>query len=191
MVRVVAMSLLLLEGIAAARPSGREVVEQTNQRLRQLISSNAPPEKITREMRGLFDIAILARRALVDHWDEMSTAQRDEVTRTLREVVERNYVSQLRQNLKYQVKYVGEEPQGEDVLVRTTIQAERKGRPFEISVDYLLHPEGDSWRVYDIVTDEVSLLKNYRSQFNRIIAKEGVDGLIRRMKAKLVENKPD
>jgi phospholipid transport system substrate-binding protein len=178
---------LLLPSLALARPAGREVVESTNTRLRSLLSAKAPPEKITAEMRGLFDIGELGKRALVDHWESMTAAQRQKSIETLRNVVEKNYVSQLKSNLKYDVKYVGEEAQGSDTLVKTVIQAERRGRPFEISVDYLLHPEGNGWKVYDIITDEVSLLRNYRSQFNRIINKDGVDGLIKRMSDKLAK----
>ena len=184
---IVCLSVLatLWSATALARPAGREVVENTNTRLRSLLSAKAPPEKITTEMRNLFDIGDLAKRALVDHWDTMSATQRQKSVETLRAIVERNYVSQLKSSLKYDVKYVGEEPQGGDTLVKTVVQAERKGRPFEIAVDYLLHPEGQGWKVYDIITDEVSLLKNYRSQFNRIINKDGVDGLIKRMNTKL------
>lgn len=183
-----AIAILVFSAVALARPAGREVVESTNSRLRSLLEAKAPPAKITAEMRNLFDIGDLARRALVDHWATMSPTQQKKSVETLRAIVEKNYVSQLKSNLKYEVKYLSDEPQGSDVLVKTLVIAERKGRPFEIAVDYLLHPEGDGWRVYDIVTDEVSLLKNYRSQFNRIIAKDGVDGLIKRMSAKLEKN---
>jgi phospholipid transport system substrate-binding protein len=181
------LTLSFVSSLALARPAGREVVENTNTRLRSLLSAKAPPEKITAEMRGLFDIGELGKRALVDHWGTMTPAQRTRSIDTLRTIVEKNYVSQLKSNLKYDVKYVGEEPKGEDTLVKTVIQAERRGKPFEISVDYLLHPEGNGWRVYDIITDEVSLLRNYRSQFNRIINKDGVDGLIKRMNDKLAK----
>src|SRR5262249_50684334 len=130
-------------------------------------------------------IGDLAKRALVDHWDKMTPDQRKRVVETLRSVVEKNYIRQLRSNLEYAIQYKSEEAQGSDTLVKTVIEAQRKGRPFEVTVDYLLHPEGDGWKVYDVTTDDVSILSNYRSQFNRIIAKDGVEGLITRMKSKL------
>jgi phospholipid transport system substrate-binding protein len=171
----------------AAAPSATEAIRGANGRVRELLGQKggAPPEKITHELRDLFDIGDLAKRALVDHWGEMSPAQRTALVDTLRQIVERNYVAQLRSNLSYDIVYSGEEAQGGDVLVKTVIKAERAGRPVEIPVDYVLHPEASGWRAYDVITDEVSILKNYRSQFNRIIAKDGVDGLIRRMKTKL------
>ncbi len=174
-----------------------EAIKTANNRVRELLAAKAAPgsaeerkaaSKITSELRGLFDIGDLAKRALVDHWGEMTPAQRTALVDTLRQIVERNYIAQLRSNLDYEIGYTGEEKQGGDVLVHTVIKAQRGGRPVEIPVDYLLHPEDGGYRAYDVITDDVSILKNYRSQFNRIIAKDGVDGLIKRMKAKLDKN---
>jgi len=76
------------------------------------------------------------------------------------------------------------------VLVRTVIRAERHGRPATISVNYRLRPEGEQWRIYDVITEDVSVLQNYRAQFNRIIAKDGVEGLITRMRNRLEKGEP-
>ena len=185
----------LAQASAADQGPASEAIRTANTRVRELLSTHAQPgseasrkaaSKITRELRDLFDIGDLAKRALVDHWQEMSAAQRTSLVDTLRLIVERNYIAQLRSNLNYDIVYQGEEPQGGDV--KTVIKAERSGRPVEIPVEYLLHAEAGGFRAYDVVTDDVSILKNYRSQFNRIIAKEGIDGLIRRMKAKLDKN---
>jgi phospholipid transport system substrate-binding protein len=180
---------------AAAPSSASDAIRAANTRVRQLLAqadSGGADKKVasrmTTELRGLFDIGDLAKRALVDHWAKMSAAQRSELVDTLRLIVERNYISQLKTNLEYEIQYVGEEKQGTDVVVKTLIKAKRNGRPIEIPVDYVLHEDGGAWRAYDVITDEVSLLKNYRSQFNRIIAKDGTAGLIRRMKERLDRN---
>jgi phospholipid transport system substrate-binding protein len=193
------IALLVTSGPARAADQGAatEAIRTANSRVRELLSTHAEAgseqsrkaaSKITHELRDLFDIGDLAKRALVDHWQEMTPAQRTALVDTLRLIVERNYIAQLRSNLSYEITYQGEEPQAGDVLVKTVIKAQRSGPPVEIPVDYLLHAEGGGFRAYDVVTDDVSILKNYRSQFNRIIAKEGIDGLIRRMKAKLDKN---
>jgi phospholipid transport system substrate-binding protein len=177
--------LLLTSSLAWARPTGTEVIQKANTRLRDLLASKAPSPKVTAELRGLFDIGDLTKRALVDHWDKLTPAQRSGMQDTMRSIVEKNYIKQLRSNLEYEIKYVGEEKQGDGLVVKTVILAQRKGRPLEIPVDYVLRAEGDTWRAYDVITDEVSILNNYRSQFNRIIAKEGIAGLQKRMKDRL------
>jgi phospholipid transport system substrate-binding protein len=190
--RLIPFLLLFAAQAAWARPTGTATIEKANTRLRELLATKAEGDaekkllaKVTTELRDLFDIGDLAKRALVDHWAKMTPDQRTRVVDTLRAIVERNYIRQLRSNLEYAIQYKTEESQGADVLVKTVIQAQRKGRPFEVTVDYLLHPAGEAWKVYDVTTDDVSILQNYRSQFNRIIAKDGVNGLITRMKNKL------
>lgn len=175
-------------------PTATDAIRTANDRLRELLSVQVTPgseaenkntSRITSELQGLFDIGDLTRRALVDHWDKMTPAQRTAIVNTLQRLVERNYLGQLRSNLAYELVYQGEEPRQDDVVVKTAIKAKQGGRPFEIAVEYVLHHEGQRWRAYDVITDTVSLVTNYRSQFNKIIAKKGVDGLIGVMKAKL------
>src|SRR5258708_1031180 len=79
-----------------------DAIKTADTRMRELVAQKADGQKVTRELRDLFDIADLAKRALVDHWNEMKPAQRAQLVDTLRLVVERNYVSQLRSNLQYE-----------------------------------------------------------------------------------------
>lgn len=191
--KILSFLLVLLcaaAGAHAATPA-TDAVRNGNTRLREMLAKKADPARIVFELRGVLDVEDLGKRALVDHWGEMTRKQQQDLVETLRLVIERNYLTQLRENLEYEIEYSGEEPRGADVLVKTVIKAQRGGRPVSIPVDYLMHAEsGGGWRAYDVVTDEVSLLKNYRSQFNRIIAKEGVNGLLKRMKAKLASVGP-
>ncbi len=192
----VALGLALPHSTAqAGAPQGKatEAVRRANERLRELLAQPAANQaakdkinqQVTRELGGLLDIGLLAERSLVDHWEKMTPQQRADVVATLKAIIEKNYLSQLRGNLEYRIDYLGEEPKDGNVKVKTAIRAEKHGRPTKILVDYTLRPEGASWRVFDVITEEVSILNNYRSQFNRIIAKEGVDGLIAKMKARL------
>ncbi|MBI5546223.1 MAG: ABC transporter substrate-binding protein [Deltaproteobacteria bacterium] len=193
---VAVMATLLLWGSAASaapKQDPTEAIRGANDRLRELLAQKTDDQasrdrinaQITRELRQLLDIGFLAERALADHWEKMTPKQRSELQSTLQAIVEKNYLSQLRGNLEYKVDYVGEVTQSDAVLVKTLIRAQRRGRPARISVNYRLRAEGDHWRIFDVITEDVSILQNYRAQFNRIIAKDGVDGLIARMKAKL------
>src|SRR5215470_10806207 len=123
---IVAIALLALTSARSegAKSSATEAIKTANTHLRELLAQKAEGPKVTRELRDLFDIADLAKRALVDHWDEMKPPQRTQLVDTLRQVVERNYVSQLRSNLQYDIVYQGEEPQASDVLVKTVIKSE-------------------------------------------------------------------
>jgi len=191
------LALASAPALAAPAQSATDAIRKANDRLRELLSQKAEEpvakdkvhQQITHELRGLLDIGFLAERALVDHWAKMTAQQRTQVQDTLRAIVEKNYLNQLRGNLDYTTEFAAEEKQESDVLVKTIIHAKKNGRASKILVDYRLRAEGDQWHIFDIITEDVSILANYRGQFNRIIAKDGVDGLIAKMKAKL--DKPD
>ena len=120
-----------------------------------------------------------------NHWPKLTKEQRAEFLKLLRGLIETNYVKGLRTNLKYDVSYLGEKAQGDYLLVQTVITSERKGRPLKIEIDYLLSKSGDTWRTFDMTTDGIGLVENYRAMFNKLIAKSGFDGLLERMRTKL------
>lgn len=188
--------LALAGGVAhAGAPGpGTKAVRDANTTIAGLLARKAAPgsaeehalaAEVTTSVRGLLDVDQLGRLALADHWDGLSEAQRAEYLGLLRGLIEDNYVEGLRANLAYDVVYEGEAAGPDGALrVETKVKAERRGRPYTIDVDYVLRNEGGAWRAYDVVTDGVGLVENYRAQFNKIIARDGFDGLIAKMKKK-------
>ncbi len=146
--------------------------------------------KVTSSVRGFLDIEQLGKRAMVDNWSKLSKTQQDQFSKLLRELIEDNYIRGLRANLTYEVEYVGESTDKDgNTIVQTKIKTQRKGRPYTIGVDYVLVKESDKLRAFDVKTDGVGLVENYRTMFNKIMAKDGFDGLIAKMKKKQGEQK--
>ena len=173
---------------------GTQAVKSANDTIAGLLKQKAAPgskeekelaAKVTTSVRGFLDIDQLGKRAMVDNWQKASKAQQDEFLALLRALIEDNYVRGLRANLEYQVEYTGESTDKDgNVIVTTRINTKRKGRPYTIEVDYVLVKDGDKLRAWDVKTDGVGLVENYRTQFNKIIEKDGFDGLIAKMKKK-------
>jgi phospholipid transport system substrate-binding protein len=181
---------------AAAPGPGTETVRKANvtvsKLLRKKVAAGSAAEaklatQVTAQLRDFLDVEELGKRALSDHWDNLSVEKRAEFMKLLRELIEANYLKGLRANLDYKVEYLGETKKGDNLLVTTEIKTMRRGRPFKIGIDYLLRKDHTSWRTFDVVTDGVGLVENYRAMFNKIIAKDGIDGLIARMSAKLAK----
>ena len=178
----------------AASGPGTTAVKQANDTiaglLKQKPAAGSKEEKelagkVTTSVRGFMDIDQLGKRAMVDNWAKLSKTQQEEFSKLLRELIEDNYIRGLRSNLTYEVEYVGESPDKDgNVIVQTKIKTQRKGRPYTIAVDYVLVKEGDKLRAFDVKTDGVGLVENYRTMFNKIMAKDGFDGLIAKMKKK-------
>jgi phospholipid transport system substrate-binding protein len=191
------LTFLFALGTTSAHASpdgvGTKTVRQVNTVLAQTLSGKTSSQReetrLLKQARsrlgGFLDIDELGQRALQDHWSKLSETQHKEFLTLLRELIETNYVKGLRTNLKYDVRYLGETKQGEFLLVQTIVQSERKGRPLKIEVDYLLSQSEGKWRTFDIKTDGIGLVENYRAMFNKIIGKSGFDSLLQRMRKKL------
>jgi len=141
--------------------------------------------KVTTSVRDFLDIDELGKRAMADQWAKLTKEQQTEFLSTLRALIEDNYVRGLRSNLTYTVDYTGETADKDgNIVVTTTVNTKRKGRPFKINIDYVVKKQGDKLKAWDVKTDGVGLVDNYRAQFNKIIAKDGFDGLLTKMKKK-------
>lgn len=191
------LTLLFVAVPAAAHAAdgpGTKAVKAANETISKQLKTKAAPgseaekkaaAKVTESVRGFLDIDELARRALVDHWAKLTKAQQDEYLAVLRGLIEDNYIKGLRANLEYTVAYKGETTNPDKtVLVSTEVTSKKRGRPVKIAVDYVLVESGGKLRCFDIKTDGVGLVANYRAQFNKIIAKDGFDGLLAKMKKK-------
>ena len=171
-------------------------LKKANQQLKKSFGNRKPswsPEaeaknaEIRKIVGGFLDFEELARRALARHWDGLTAKQRTEFVKTLRELVERNYVRQLYGQPEYDLRLEREEKSGDQATVWGTLHATAKGKKVTMALEYKLVHKGNRWVVYDVVTDELSLLENYRAEFNKVIAKESFDALLTRMKKKLAE----
>lgn len=135
----------------------------------------------------LFDYEELAKRSLADHWVTLKPAQQTEFVSTLKQLIERSYTRQLRSNMDYKVAYTGEQLAGKEATVTSVVKVKTRGKDTDAEIVYKMKESPGAWLVYDVITDEVSLVRNYRTQFGKIINEKGYDELIRRMKSKLDE----
>ena len=189
--------LVAVPAFAGPPGPGTRAVKAANEKisslLREKVPAGSPAEKalatkVTTSVRDFLDIDELGKRAMVDQWAKLTPAQQQEFLATLRSLIEDNYVKGLRSNLSYTVNYTGEanDATGDDV-VTTEVVTKRHGRPYKIEIDYVLKKEGDKLKAWDVKTDGVGLVDNYRTQFDKIIEKDGFAGLIAKMKKKQAE----
>jgi len=168
-----------------------EVIKILRKKSNSASAVAARDSALTKRLSELLDYDELARRALKDHWQDLTKAQQDEFTGLLSQLVERNYQQNLESTIDYKVAYSKPIARGDELLVQTRVRSTKNRRAPEITIDYTLVADASGLRVCDVVTDGVSLVANYRSQFNRIIRKDGFPGLIDRMKKKLAEEGGD
>lgn len=145
---------------------------------RSASDSQAAVRKVADRM---FDWPEMARGALGKHWQERTSSERDEFVRLFAAVFERAYLSKIQLADAEHFTYLGEAIEGEHARVRTTVTAKNGS---VVAVDYRTRVgEGGSWRVYDLDAEGISLVGNYRTQFNSIIARSSYFELVKRLKA--------
>ena len=178
---------------ASASPMAE--LKKSNDQLDMLLKKKYPnwsPEAeaqkadVRKLVGGFLDYRELAHRSLVKHWDTLTPAQRTDFVTTLRDLVERSYLKQVTGDPNYNIKYQKEEKTGSEAKVEAMLNTQARGKKVVIALEYHLIYK-DHWFVYDVITDEQSMLENYRAEFNKIINKEGFDALLKRMKKKLDE----
>jgi phospholipid transport system substrate-binding protein len=137
---------------------------------------------VMRKIAGeTFDFQEMARRALARHWQARTPAEREEFVKLFADLLERAYVSKIENYGGEKIAFNGDTIDGEAALVKTKIVT-KQGT--DIPVDYRMLKRSDRWLVYDVVIEGVSLINNYRNQFNKIIQTSSYQALVDRMKNK-------
>ncbi len=128
-----------------------------------------------------FDVTEAARRTLGPHWPKRTPAERQEFIGLFQGLLERGYLSRIGEYGGESVQYVGERIEGEYATVRALIVTQ-KGT--QVPVEARVLRQGDRWRMYDVLIENVSLIASYRSQFDRVIRTSSYEELVRRLKAR-------
>jgi phospholipid transport system substrate-binding protein len=128
----------------------------------------------------MFDFGEMAKRSLGQYWAQRTLAEREEFVRLFTAVVEHSYISKVDQRGAGKMTVRGEQVDGEYAVVRTTLPLS-SGQ--EMPIDYRMHSIDDRWRVYDLSVDGISLVANYRAQFNKIIRTSSYEALVARFKS--------
>ena len=169
-------------------------LKKSNTALKKLFAKSAPswsPEhdakrsEMQKIVRGFLDIEELAHRALARHWDTINPKQRTEFVGVLRELIERTYIKQVNGQPNYELRFTKEAITASEASVSATLETSNKAKKAPVEIEYKLLYKGDRWLVYDVLTDEQSMLETYRADFNKIITKESFNALMNRMKKRL------
>jgi phospholipid transport system substrate-binding protein len=178
-------------GIASAgEPT--EVIRQTTDQVSKILEDpglQGPAKQAERQARlhqiaeQVFDWQAMAQRALAVHWRGRTPQQRQEFVGLFRDLVERTYMNRLETATqeKQDIQYVGEQVDGSRAAVKTNVVTKRNQ---QVPIEYRMQKTDGRWKVYDVLVEGISLVNNYRSQFNQIISSSSYDALVQKMKSR-------
>jgi len=188
---ILSMIWLSCAGWAAAGEL-TELVRRTTDQVLSILENphlqEAERQQRLHQLAGeVFNWQEMARRALAVHWRDRTPEQQQEFVQLFRDLVENVYINRLQQaaSERRDIQYVGEQVEGSRAAVRTKVITARNQ---EVPIEYRLSKVGDQWKIYDVLVEGVSLVNNYRSQFNRIIATSSYNDLVARMKARQTDD---
>jgi phospholipid transport system substrate-binding protein len=184
-----ASSLTVLAGVVQAGVPTDQLRGATDRVLKVLqdpqLKQPAKAETRRQQIRAIadeiFDWQETGKRALARHWQGRSPSERAEFSTLFANLVERSYISKIERYSGERIVYAGETVEGDLATVRTKLITTSNT---QIPIDYRMQKAGDHWRAYDVVIEGVSLVANYRTQFNRIIQQSGYGELMNKLKTK-------
>ena len=185
-----ALSVTALPSIAWAGPP-TDVVKAKQTELFKLIEANkdgSTSSKISAIFDEMLDYDSLAKASLGDQWSTLKEAEQKEFTGLLKQLIAKVYERNLKKTLAYNIEYLGEETVSETVaIVKTKAVSKSDAREEPIEINFRMAKRDGKWRIEDIVTEDVSLVSTYRSQFTKILKKDGYATLIQKMKDKIAK----
>lgn len=137
--------------------------------------------QLRRIVDGRFDFDEMAKRSLALHWNKRTPEEKKEFVSLYTDLLENTYIKKIERYEDEKVVYAGEKTEGAYASVKTGIIT---GKEVEIPIEYRLFMKDGKWEVYDVVIEGVSLVNNYRNQFNNIIRANSYEELIKRLKSK-------
>lgn len=169
-------------------PSAKEFVRKKHDELQTAVKTAKDP-KTDPKLLAIFDTMLdydaISKDSLAGEWEGLDDGQRAEFSALLKQLVQKSYRKNLRDPADFSVEYTGAEESSQGVLVRTLAQNKANKREKALGIDYLVSMTKDGLKIRDVITDQVSLVGNYRSQFKRMLKKRGFDGLIEQMRKQL------
>jgi phospholipid transport system substrate-binding protein len=155
-----------------------------NPELRTAARKNERREQLRAVIYPRFDFAEMAKRSLGSQWSRQSAPEQREFVRLFTEVLENSYLDKIESYNGEKIAYTRENQDQDHAEVFTKVVT-KKGEEF--SVNYKLHELEGEWKIYDLVIENISLVNNYRAQFNRILAKSSFAELLRKLQTKATE----
>nr|WP_320012084.1 ABC transporter substrate-binding protein [uncultured Desulfobulbus sp.] len=130
-----------------------------------------------------FDFQEMSKRVLNQQWRELSPQGQEEFQGLFTQLLQYVYVAKIEDYSGQQVKFIQQRMRGP----RAEVQTELVDTNRSIAVSYLLMLENDQWMAYDVIVEGMSLVRNYRDQFKKIIQDDGYPELVKQVKSKISE----
>jgi len=136
---------------------------------------------------AIFDFREMAKRSLGQHWTARTPVERTQFVALFTDLIQHSYIAKVDQHGGAKMVYKGETLEGDLAAVKTVIPLSNGS---EMPLEYRMHNAAGRWQVYDLSLDGISLVSNYRAQFNKIIRIDSYETLVTKLQSHQTEFSP-
>lgn len=190
-ITVLLTASLFLAVNAFATPT--DIVKKTVEEVVHIVSDKEMKKNETKRRQALkksisviFDYSEMAKRSLGKHWNVRSAAEKKSFSDLFATLLENSYASKIESYNNEKIVYVKEIVDKDHAEIKSKVVTASRD---EFTLDYRMMNHNGKWMVYDVVIEGVSLVSNYRSQFNKIITANGYEKLVKKLQSKTDELK--
>jgi len=186
---VTALSLAI--AVPAFAGPATDAVKAKQTQLFELLAKPSTPDskqKIGAIFDEMLDYPALAESSFGPEWSKLTDAQKNEFTELLKQLVKKAYETNLNKTLAFSIEYLSEAPADGGAFIvkcKATHKTDKREPPIEIG--YKVLKSGTTYKVRDIITEDVSLVEGYRSQFTKLFKDKGFPGVVEKMKEKIAK----
>ncbi|MGD9158225.1 MAG: ABC transporter substrate-binding protein [Desulfobacteraceae bacterium] len=191
----IAIFIFILFTFTAQAGVATDRIKTATDKLLEIINNHDldPPEMADKRERMIretvdtvFDWRAFSQRALGRHWRKLGKEEKSEFITLFGQLIERTYMDKTRQYSGQQMNYISEEMEEKYGIVNAEVAMKNEAN---IAIQFRVLKKNETWFVYDVYVEGVSLVNNYRVQFNKIMTKSGYGELVSKLKTKLDEKK--
>jgi phospholipid transport system substrate-binding protein len=143
-------------------------------------------QALKKAISTIFDYNEMAKRSLGKHWNQRSAAEKKQFTDLFASLLENSYAGKIESYNNEKIVYLKETIDADHAEVKSKVVTAKRD---EFTLDYRMINQNGKWMVYDVVIEGVSLVSNYRTQFNKIITSNGYPELLKKLQTKTEELK--
>ena len=190
-IHMVVISLMINLTVVSVCFAGSEITNKLKNTINKVISTlkdealkNDLPARraiLRKTINSQFNYRQMVMRSLAKNWDVRSAEEQQLFIALFKSLLENSYANKLESFSDEKINYLDEVVKGEYALVKTEVV--RKATT--VGVDYKLVRENGVWQVYDFVIEGVSMVRNYRAQFTKIIHKHSYEVLVQKLTDKI------
>jgi len=176
--------------LAMAQTSPTDEVKKVVDEVVSIVSSKEMKKPENKEKRqkelkdavgAIFDFSEMAKLSLGQYWDERTTDEKNEFVQVFETLLENTYSKKIESYNNEKIVYLKETVEGASSEVKSKVVTSKRD---EYAIDYRLLNKGGKWVIHDVTIEGISLVANYRSQFDKIIRSEGYSALIKKLNSK-------